>query len=162
MQGEKKDRFNAIQQELSQLSSKFSNNVLDSTKAYKKLVTDPEVLDGLPESALSLYAQQAKNDGHEDVTTEKGPWLLTLVGLPFLRCTTLHSEVGKQLSTLTAKSHTLIPCLESRFVAIPQEDQLREWSISKFNACLVCLEYHASTLSCSVWIFSVTGNTLHP
>lgn len=32
LQGEAKERFNEIQQELSQLSTKFSNNVLDATK----------------------------------------------------------------------------------------------------------------------------------
>lgn len=29
---------------------------------------------------MSLFAQQAKSEGHEDATAEKGPWLLTLVG----------------------------------------------------------------------------------
>lgn len=78
-QGEQKERFNAIQQELSQLSTKFSNNVLDSTKAFKKLITDASDLDGVPPSALSLFAQQATTEGHKDATAEKGPWLLTLV-----------------------------------------------------------------------------------
>jgi oligopeptidase A len=32
LEGEAKERYNAIQQELAQLSTKFSNNVLDSTK----------------------------------------------------------------------------------------------------------------------------------
>ena len=32
LEGEAKDRYNAIQQELAQLSTKFSNNVLDATK----------------------------------------------------------------------------------------------------------------------------------
>lgn len=32
LEGEKKERYNAIQQELTQLSTKFSNNVLDATK----------------------------------------------------------------------------------------------------------------------------------
>lgn len=81
VQGEQKERFNAIQQELSQLSTKFSNNVLDSTKAFKKLVTDAGELEGVPPSAMSLFAQQAKAEGHEDATAEKGPWLLTLVCL---------------------------------------------------------------------------------
>ena len=40
LEGEQKERFNLIAQELAQLSTKFSNNVLDSTKAFKKLVTD--------------------------------------------------------------------------------------------------------------------------
>lgn len=34
-QGEAKERFNEIQQELSQLSTKFSNNVLDATKVRR-------------------------------------------------------------------------------------------------------------------------------
>ncbi|KFM28533.1 Oligopeptidase A [Auxenochlorella protothecoides] len=37
LEGEARDRFNAIQQELSALSTKFSNNVLDATKAFKRL-----------------------------------------------------------------------------------------------------------------------------
>jgi Zn-dependent oligopeptidase len=32
LEGEAKDRFNAIQLELAELSTKFSNNVLDATK----------------------------------------------------------------------------------------------------------------------------------
>lgn len=40
LQGEARERFNEIQQELSQTATKFSNNVLDATKAYKKLITD--------------------------------------------------------------------------------------------------------------------------
>lgn len=32
LEGEAKERFNAIQQQLAQLSTKFSNNVLDATK----------------------------------------------------------------------------------------------------------------------------------
>lgn len=41
MQGSAKERFNEIQQELSQLSTKFSNNLLDATKAFKKMLKDP-------------------------------------------------------------------------------------------------------------------------
>ena len=41
VQGTARERFNEIQQELSQLSTKFSNNLLDATKAFKKLLKDP-------------------------------------------------------------------------------------------------------------------------
>ena len=37
LDGDKKERFNEIQQELSQLGTQFSNNVLDATKAFKKV-----------------------------------------------------------------------------------------------------------------------------
>ena len=52
--------------------------MLDSTKAWSKLLTTKEEIAGLPPSALALTAQQAKAKGHESATTEEGPWLLTL------------------------------------------------------------------------------------
>ncbi|GIL75386.1 hypothetical protein Vretimale_7960 [Volvox reticuliferus] len=78
LEGEAKERFNAIQQELTQLATKFSNNVLDATKAFKKLLTDPADVAGLPATSLGLAAQQAAREGHEGATAEKGPWLITL------------------------------------------------------------------------------------
>lgn len=78
VQGIAKERFNAIQQELSQLSTKFSNNLLDATKAFKKLITNKEAVKGLPPSALALAAQTARSEGHEEATPEAGPWVLTL------------------------------------------------------------------------------------
>jgi oligopeptidase A len=52
--------------------------VLDATKAYKKLITSKDEVDGLPATALGLAAQQAKGAGHEGATAEEGPWLFTL------------------------------------------------------------------------------------
>lgn len=49
-QGAAKERFNEIQQELSQLSTAFSNNLLDATKAFKKLLRDRADVEGLPAS----------------------------------------------------------------------------------------------------------------
>lgn len=73
-----KQRFNEIAEELTKLSTNFSNNVLDSTKAFSKLLTTQEEVDGLPASALALMAQQAKGKGNEGATAENGPWLVTL------------------------------------------------------------------------------------
>lgn len=79
LEGEAKERFNEIQQELPQLATKYSNNLLDATKAFKKLVTDKAGVEGLPPSALALAAQQARGEeGHENATADEGPWLFTL------------------------------------------------------------------------------------
>lgn len=78
LEGEAKARFNEIQQELAQLSTKFSNNLQDAIKGYSKLVTAPEDVKGLPPSALGLAAQTAAAKGHEGATAEKGPWVFTL------------------------------------------------------------------------------------
>lgn len=62
---DKKARYQAISQELSQLTSKYSENVLDATNAWSKLVTDASVLAGLPESALALARQSAEQQGQD-------------------------------------------------------------------------------------------------
>lgn len=66
-----KSRFAELQKELTQLSTKFSENVLDATHAWSFHVTDSSVLAGFPASALSLAEQNAKQQ-------EKTGWLLTL------------------------------------------------------------------------------------
>lgn len=42
------------------------------------LVTDKKQLAGLEQSTLAVAAQKAKDAGHKNATTDKGPWLLTL------------------------------------------------------------------------------------
>ena len=68
---DKKARYKAISQELSQLTAKYSENLLDATNAWSKQVTDPAQLAGLPESALGLARQTAQQRGQDG-------WLLTL------------------------------------------------------------------------------------
>ncbi|RAM51098.1 MAG: M3 family peptidase [Hapalosiphonaceae cyanobacterium JJU2] len=78
LQGEARDRFNNIQMELAELSTKFSNHVLDATKAFSLTLTKKEEVDGLPPSLLSLAAQAARDTGSENATPENGPWRITL------------------------------------------------------------------------------------
>jgi len=78
LSGEKRDRFNAIQLELAELSTKFSNNVLDATKAFSLTLTTKEEIDGLPPSLTSLAASSARAAGEENATAEDGPWRITL------------------------------------------------------------------------------------
>ncbi|NDJ20117.1 M3 family peptidase [Nostoc sp. B(2019)] len=76
--GEAKERFNAIQMELAELSTKFSNHILDATKAFSITLTTKEEIDGLPNSLLSLASQAARAAGEENATAENGPWRITL------------------------------------------------------------------------------------
>ena len=68
---DKQKRYGEIVAKLSELSSQYSNNVLDATMGWSKLITDINQLAGLPESALSAAKQQATAKGQEG-------WLLTL------------------------------------------------------------------------------------
>ncbi len=68
---EKKARFKEVQRELSQLQSKFSENVLDATQAWELVVSDEAALAGLPETARALARQSAQQAG-------KDGWRFTL------------------------------------------------------------------------------------
>lgn len=57
---EHKKRYAEIQQRLSELSTQFSNHVLDSTQAWFKHFESADELAGLPESALAQAAQAAQ------------------------------------------------------------------------------------------------------
>ncbi|MGV2826950.1 M3 family metallopeptidase [Myxosarcina sp. GI1(2024)] len=91
LEGEAKERFNQIQLELAELSTKFSNNVLDATKAFKLKLTDKKDVEGLPESALNLMAQTARDEGESEATAKAGPWIVTLdypSYIPFMKYAT--------------------------------------------------------------------------
>lgn len=83
---EQREIFNKLTLEGAELSTKFNNNVLDSTKAVTFELTTKEEVEGLPESALALAAQTARSKGHESATTEDGPWVITLDIPSYLPC----------------------------------------------------------------------------
>ncbi|XP_020688430.2 probable cytosolic oligopeptidase A [Dendrobium catenatum] len=78
LEDEQREKFNEIEQELEKLSQKFNENVLDATKKFEKLITDKKELEGLPATALGLFAQTAISKGHENASEESGPWIITL------------------------------------------------------------------------------------
>jgi oligopeptidase A len=87
LDGKEKERFNSIQLELADLSTRFGNNVLDATKAFSLTLTDAAEVEGLPASALALAAHAARAAGEEGATPDNGPWRITLDApslIPFL------------------------------------------------------------------------------
>lgn len=62
---EKKTRLADLQQQLSMLMTKFSENVLDATAGWTYHTTNKDELEGLPESALELAIENAKARGLE-------------------------------------------------------------------------------------------------
>ena len=60
---EKQKRYGEIAARLSELNSQFSNNVLDATMGWEKIVEDVSQLKGLPESALEAAKQSAESKG---------------------------------------------------------------------------------------------------
>ncbi|MFN0314902.1 MAG: M3 family metallopeptidase [Burkholderiales bacterium] len=64
---DKKAQFKALKEKLNQISSRFSDNLLDATNGYARTVTDEKELDGVPED----IKQSLKQSGSPN-------WKLTL------------------------------------------------------------------------------------
>jgi oligopeptidase A len=62
---DRKTRFAAIQQELAQLSARFSENLLDATNAGAVLLRDRARLAGLPDDVVAAAREAAAKDGDE-------------------------------------------------------------------------------------------------
>ena len=58
-----KTRFMEIREELSRLSSRFSDNLLDATNAFSHVVVDRQALAGIPEDVLETARDAARKDG---------------------------------------------------------------------------------------------------
>jgi len=87
LEGEARERFNEIMRELAELSTQFSNHVLDATRAFALDLTSEAEVAGLPEAWREGAAQAAREAGAEAATAEAGPWRLTLDApsyIPFL------------------------------------------------------------------------------
>jgi len=68
---DKKARFKAIEEELSQLSSRFEDNVLDATNDYGLFIDDAAKLSGIPADVQETAQKAAEEDN-------KPGWKLTL------------------------------------------------------------------------------------
>ena len=68
---EKKARFREIRQRLSQLTTRYEENVLDATQAWNRVIENEAQLAGLPESARAMAKQAAEQK-------QKSGWLFTL------------------------------------------------------------------------------------
>ncbi|MFL5355855.1 M3 family metallopeptidase [Archangium sp.] len=96
LEGKPRERFQEIERELAEISTRFTNNVIDANKAWSMTLTTPEEVEGLPPSALGMAAQLAMQglaEGAPQPTPEKGPWRITLdapIYVPFLE----HSRRG--------------------------------------------------------------------
>ncbi|QIW16063.1 oligopeptidase A [Pasteurellaceae bacterium RH1A] len=60
---EKQQRYGEIVARLSELSSKFSNNVLDATMGWEVVIENADEIKGLPESALEAARLDAESKG---------------------------------------------------------------------------------------------------
>lgn len=82
LSGSDRERFNAIEQALTQLSTDYSNNLLDATRAFHLDLTDAADVEGFPASLRRMTAAAwTRAEEHKEqpaATAESGPWRITL------------------------------------------------------------------------------------
>lgn len=71
LEGKSKERYQQIQLKLANLTNQFEQNVMDSTDAWSKLITNEKELAGIPELAKQGFKQKAKDN-------QKEGWLISL------------------------------------------------------------------------------------
>ncbi|MDD3371078.1 MAG: M3 family metallopeptidase [Alphaproteobacteria bacterium] len=76
LEGERKERLKAINEQLALSTKKFMSNTVKSVAAFRRVVDDEAELEGLPERAMNLYRQQARDAGMD------GGFLLLLEPYP--------------------------------------------------------------------------------
>lgn len=89
-----KRSFKTIQEELSTLTSRFEENVLDATRGWSLSIEAESDLAGLPESARAMARQAAQHDG-------KSGWKFTLDGPSYVAVMTYADkrELRQQMYT---------------------------------------------------------------
>ncbi len=127
LEQDKRARFNALQAELAELATRFSNHVLDATRQFSLLVHDPDEMAGTPASLRELAAQNAREQGEAAATAEAGPWRLSLDGpvlFPFLEhgaCRALREQLYRaSITRASAGELDNTPVLE-QILALRQE-----------------------------------------
>ncbi len=125
-----RERFNEIQTELAELGTRFSNQLLDATKAWSLTLHDPGEISGLPRSLVELAAHSAREAGTEGATPESGPWRITLDEpsfFPFLqhaRRRDLRERVYRAYLGRAAAGDTDNSPLVSRILSLRREEAL--------------------------------------
>lgn len=101
LEGEARDRYKAIRAELSELTTRFSQNIVKELPQYKVFLSASD-LDGLPDSAVEAAALAASKEGRE------GEYLFTLdqpVYTSFMRYST-RDDLRKRLYLLYTRRNT--------------------------------------------------------
>ncbi len=98
---DRKKRFREISEELSTLTLKFDENVLEETNAFELHITDINDLQGLPESAKEMAAMEASSRG-------KAGWIFTLhfpSYIPFMQYSEKRDQRQKMLMAYSSRGY---------------------------------------------------------
>ena len=120
---EKKERLKAIDSELSLITTRFSQNVLDSSNEFEILLEDEAALAGLPESAKAAArdsAQQKDKPGYR--FTLQAPSMMAV--LTYAADPTLRERIWRAQSTLATQGEHDNRAILARILELRKEKAL--------------------------------------
>jgi oligopeptidase A len=81
--GAPRERFQAIQTRLAELSNSFSTNLVKAERASRVRFSRPEEIAGIPPALLEMAAKTARDDGITAASAEGGPWHFIVNGVNY-------------------------------------------------------------------------------
>ncbi len=96
-----REQFRRINEELSTLSLRFEENVLEETNAFFLHIKDKNDLEGLPEGIVEVAAEEAKNSGRDG-------WIFTLhfpSYMPFMQYSARRNLREKMLRAYASRAY---------------------------------------------------------
>lgn len=134
---EQQARYKTIQQRLSEVSTKFEENLLDATDAWTLHFNNAEALDGLPATALAMAAQKAATkDEYKDLPEDQRGWLIGLDFPSYHAVMTYATDRKLRQSMYTAFSTR----------ASDQGPQAGKWDSQEVMAEILALRHEAAGL----------------
>jgi oligopeptidase A len=92
--GAERERYQALQDELSELSNRFSTNLVKEEQTARVAVTDRAELDGIPDAVIAQAAETARQDGVEGASEAAGPWHFVVNGVNYMAVAQLGQHRG--------------------------------------------------------------------
>ncbi|MCR9278256.1 MAG: M3 family metallopeptidase [Pseudomonadaceae bacterium] len=83
LQADDKARYQALSTQLSDLSTKFRNNLVAEEKESRVIATSAAEVAGVPKAILDMAVAKAKSDGVEGANSENGPWHFVVNGVNY-------------------------------------------------------------------------------
>jgi oligopeptidase A len=84
LKGADRERYQQIQERLSELGNRFQTNLVKEEKASRIRVREAQRVRGVPQPVLALAVQTAREDGVSEATEESGPWHFVVNGVNYM------------------------------------------------------------------------------
>ncbi len=83
LEGAARQRYQEIQERLSDLGNRFQTNLVKEEKTARVKVSDRQRVRGVPAPVLAMAVQTAVDDGVTDAGAERGPWHFVVNGVNY-------------------------------------------------------------------------------